>query len=122
VKKLSSKLVFLKFAMLYCIIFCVPANDATASNTSFSNIADKSYAASCLADAPDFYCHTIHAGVSASTTILPGFKNSYPGILDPAQPKQLDQRLKFSLYIFHSGNLLTKLRKSDIIYPFHYFW
>jgi len=122
VKKLSSKLVFLKFAVLYCIIFCLPANDAIASNTSLSNIAVKNYAVSCPADAPDFYCHTITAGTIVGTTILPGFKNSLPDFLDLLQIKQQDQRLKYSPYILYSGSLLTRLRKSDIIFPFHYFW
>jgi len=111
---------FLKFAVLYCIFICAFCNAVNAAISTSGKTTFKNHILSPVNAAPDFYCHSINSISSVGNSLLPGFKNIYPGEFGTL--KQQDNRLTFSLYIFYSGHLLTRLRKNDIIYPFHYFW
>ena len=106
---------------MYCIIFCFCDSNAHASN-KISRTTEKSNLTACVADAPDFYCHIINTGYFAGTILTLRFKNIHTGLPEFAQITQSGYRLKFSPYVFYSGNLLIRLLKSDIIFPFHYFW
>lgn len=63
----------------------------------------------------------IHTGSMVSTAFT-NAKTLYQGAGDILQASQQDQVSKFSLTHFYKDNLFLSLRKSSLIFPFHYFW
>jgi hypothetical protein len=74
---------------------------------------------------PKLFCHTTQFESSVNNfnnLAAANFKNLFSGFC--AIVKATDQlfETEFSQYTSFSGNILIHHRKSDIIYPFHYFW
>jgi hypothetical protein len=70
-------------------------------------------------------CHTAQTENDASDTnhlSAPGYKNPLAGFGALAKAKELLLEASFSRYSSFAMNILIKYRKSDIVFPFHYFW
>jgi hypothetical protein len=122
VKKLLSRRHILIVAILQCIFFCAGNISVHASQLPVAEIKKEISSSTLSANLPDADCNPINI-LSAGGSIIPaGFKNNHTVFLDFSSFKKQDARLSFSGYIFYSRHLLIRLLKSNIIFPFHYFW
>jgi hypothetical protein len=72
-----------------------------------------------------FFCHTSKFESSVNNYInqtVPCFKNPFNGLWAIAKTTEQLFEIAFSQYTNISRNFLIEYRKSDIIFPFHYFW
>jgi hypothetical protein len=122
VKKLLSRPHFLIVVLLHCIFFCAGSIHVHASPDLVVSIKKEPCPSSSSVKSPDTYCNPFNVPGPCGTIITAGFKNNHTGFLDFSSLKQQDIRFNFPGYIFHSRYLLIRLLKSDIIFPFHYFW
>ena len=112
-------------SILYCIITCLCIGNTFASNTTFSppnNLITQSHQ-STFSDT--IFYHTAQAenvicisNNIPSASIKYSFKNNADGIKVAAQLFLHT----FYQYSFYSKNEIARLQRTDIIYPFHYFW
>jgi hypothetical protein len=117
VKKFLGSWLFVKFATLYCIAsLCV--HDASACNNHHTALI-RNDAITALDHVPDFFLIPAKGGPSGGNTIS---KNNIVGFLDLTRITHLNEWPIFFSSIFYTRNFLTAVCKTDIIYPFHYFW
>jgi hypothetical protein len=100
----------------------VYTNDANAAGKAFIKITSQNYSVVAPVGVADFYCHTINATGNIIATSIAVIKTVYPGTGDIVSLNQQGRRLQFLINVFYTDNLLVRHRKSDIIFPFHYFW
>jgi len=89
------------------------SNSATLHEQYFSDFSTKLF---CLTSQPESSVNNY------INQLVPSYKNPFNGFW--AIPKITEQLFEtaFSLYTNISKNFLIQHRKSDIIFPFHYFW
>jgi hypothetical protein len=88
-------------------------NSTTSQEQYFSDFSTK------------LFCHTSQSESSVNNYInqpVPSFKNPFNGLWAIAKTTEQLFETAFSQYTNISRNFLIQHRKSDIIFPFHYFW
>lgn len=88
-------------------------NSTTSQEQYFSDFSTK------------LFCHTSQSESSVNNYInqpVPSFKNPLNGLWAIAKITEQLFETAFSQYSNISRNFLIQHRKSDIIFPFHYFW
>ncbi|WP_289062004.1 hypothetical protein [uncultured Zobellia sp.] len=106
---------------IYCCAIGMGLNTDQTLRTESSNHSQKESVAAVSAK---LYCHT-----SESETLVDAPSNSAPNQLEGSNHLWGTQKIsessfesKLAQYTRFSQNLLVSLRKTDIIFPFHYFW
>ncbi len=125
VKKAFKNIVFLHLSLLCCMVLCLGNGTVYANN----NVVLKSANALTSADHATFavteFCPTAQAenAVSIAHPIQP---SSIKSIVKKcsADAKAIAQLFftTFAQYSFYSQNEIERLQRTDIIFPFHYFW
>jgi hypothetical protein len=73
----------------------------------------------------ELFCHTsqtLNYLNSFNNLFAPNYDNTYIGLWKIEKVNEQLIETELSQYISFSNNILIKNRKSDLIYPFHYFW
>jgi len=89
------------------------SNSTTSQEQYFSDFSTK------------LFCHTSQSESSVNNYInqpVPSFKNPFNGLWAISKTTEQLFETAFSQYTNISRNFLIQDRKSDIIFPFHYFW
>jgi len=89
------------------------SNSTTSQEQYFSDFSTK------------LFCHTSQSESSTNNYInqpVPSFKNPFNGLWAIAKITEQIFETAFSQYTHISRNFLIQHRKTDIIFPFHYFW
>lgn len=108
---------------IYCFAIGVVTKSVAHSNFQSNSFASQELYFSDFST--KLFCHTSQSESSVNNNInqpVPSFKNSFKGLLALAKTKELLFESVFSQYNNISRNFLIQYRKSDIIFPFHYFW
>ncbi|MUH37222.1 hypothetical protein D9O36_15330 [Zobellia amurskyensis] len=110
--------------MLTAIYCCAIGMGLNTDRTFTSESSDHSQKESVSAVNAKLYCHT-----SETETIVDAPSNSTPNQLESSNDLWGTQKISESIfeskliqYTRFSQNLLISSRKTDIIFPFHYFW
>jgi hypothetical protein len=123
--KAFKNIVFLHLSLLCCMVLCLGNGTLYANN----NVVLKSANALTKSDHTTFsateFCPTAHA-------------ENVVSIAHPVQPSSIKSTVKkcsagakaiaqlffttFSQYSFYAQNGIARLQRTDIIFPFHYFW
>ena len=119
IKKLS--MVFLM--AVYCFAIGAVTTSFDSSNIqNHSTSSQKTY----ISDfSTTLFCHTAESEVSVTNfnnLPVPNFKNPFVGFWSVIKTREGFLEMVFTQYTAISRNVLVKYRKSDIIFPFHYFW
>ena len=119
IKKLS--MMFL--TAVYCFAIGAVATSFVASNfQNHSRSSQKTYISDFSAT---LFCHTAESEISLTdfnNLPVPNFKNPFVGIWSVVKTREGFLEMVFTQYTSIFRNVLVKYRKSDIIFPFHYFW
>ncbi|HEX2683303.1 MAG TPA: hypothetical protein VHL77_05205 [Ferruginibacter sp.] len=111
-------------SVLYCFVtslYSGVGNNAKAVTASSFNASD-SYTAAVSAKC---FKHTVQSENSfsifnhARPVSLKNSHNDFPACIKTTGALVLT---RFQQYHFYSQNLLTRVRQTDLIFPFHYFW
>jgi hypothetical protein len=89
------------------------SNTTTSQEQYFSDFSTK------------LFCHTSPSESLVNNYInqpVPSFKNPFNGLWAIAKTTEQLFETAFSQYTNISRNFLIQHRKTDIIFPFHYFW
>jgi len=89
------------------------SNTTTSQEQYFSDFSTK------------LFCHTSQSESSVNNYInqpVPSFKNPFNGLWTITKTTEQLFETAFSQYTNISRNFLIQHRKTDIIFPFHYFW
>lgn len=89
------------------------SNTTTSQEQYFSDFSTK------------LFCHTSQSESSVNNYInqpVPSFKNPFNGLGEISKTTEQLFETAFSQYTNISRNFLIQHRKTDIIFPFHYFW
>ena len=122
-KKLFKITAFLNLSILYCLFVSFSTGNDLNNNAEISKHPGSEY---CSAEfSSNLFCHTEQSESSISnynnfhrTTLKNNFNQFSSGSI---ASEQLPLR-SFSIYNFYSKNLPIQFKKTDIIFPFHYFW
>lgn len=105
---------------IYC--FAISVVTTSLSRSQFQKIDQDKYFSNVTSN---LYFHTSpsESSVNNFTNFAsPVFKNVYTGLWAIVKAIEHVSEAEFSQYTITSGNFLINYRKSDIIFPFHYFW
>ena len=125
VKKAFKNIVFFHLSLLCCIVLCLGSGTVYANNY----VVLKSAGASTRADHATFshteFCPTAHAEnvVSIAHHIQPSsIKSTIKKCSAGAKTSAQLFFTTFAQYSYYSQNEIERLQRTDIIFPFHYFW
>lgn len=123
VKNSIRKLGVLVLTAIYCFaIGVVTAPVIHSQNQSTKKTAQEKYFSDITSNL-FFHTSPSESSVNSYTSfIAPVFKNSSVSLGAIESAKELLFEAKFSQYTILSESFLISYRKSDIIFPFHYFW
>lgn len=116
-------LIAVSLAAIYCFAIGVVTNSLGYSDFRSNSNSSQEKCFSNLST--QLFCHTSQTESSLNyTNILPSpnFKNSFNGIWAIIKATGKLYNTTFTLYKTFSRNVLVNHRKTDIIFPFHYFW
>jgi hypothetical protein len=123
VKNLLRIIGFTVFAVLYCAAIGLPCDISQNSGLSVKSTDEK--ANNDLSVSIKLLRNTSQAeSLAGDYSIAPpiNFKDSNNGFSSNSKIRELFIANEFAQYIFIARNFLVKHRKSNIIFPFHYFW
>lgn len=125
VKKSLKHIALINLSLLYCIAFCLCGSNVYAHNNAFSK-PDVSTSKTCYAKfSIDIVCYTAQAENVVNIVSNPhpsSVKNSFKKFSDCAKLTAQLFLTTFYQYSFYSQNEADRLQRTDIIFPFHYFW
>jgi len=110
------------FTVLYC--FAVFTVTKSVSQTDFNKHSDPTERVISHLSAK-LFTHTPYAESSVNSfnnLPAPGFKNSFTELLAGHHHLQIRIKTFYSQYKKYANCILPNNRKSDLIFPFHYFW
>ena len=110
---------------LYCLVISLYSGIAMDHATAFSKSISSEQPAFNKAIAAGSFFHTAQSEISAATcnTARPApVKNTYNEIIAGFKVTEQQFSHRFLQYSFYSKNLLLRLQKTTLIFPFHYFW
>lgn len=124
VKKIFRIFAILTIFILYGFVLSLYSNNAFIDNYISSQTTSEakqynSLTSSCL------LCHTAQTGCSIAVHTngsLSLHKNFFSEFSICLRASEQLFFVAFSQYRFYSQNLLGRLQRTDIIFPFHYFW
>ncbi|RDB02727.1 hypothetical protein DVG78_27365 [Runella aurantiaca] len=125
VKKAAKLIGFLGILTLYSFVLSLYSGNVFVNHSADSQLADSQSKHSSSVQLPELFCLTAHAEISVAPLQSPSpprpenFLNRFLAWYKTAE--QLFETT-FSQYSFYSLNLLVRLERTDIIFPFHYFW
>ncbi|MBN2892969.1 MAG: hypothetical protein JXL97_13965 [Bacteroidales bacterium] len=108
---------------IYC--FAVGAVKESLTHSDFQNNSTTSQEQYFSDFSTKLFCHTSQTESSVSNINnlpAPNFKNSINELWTIAKTTEHLFETAFSQYTNISRNFLIQYRKTDIIFPFHYFW
>ena len=119
-KKWIQLLFVLSIAMIYCVAI-TPLNNASSSSVQHAPVGDQVSSGSSV-DNP-FHLQQSEGSTSIVTQYSPAKSNVT--FLTSSAVSVITEQLylgKYCQYERIAQNLLVKYRKTDIFFPFHYFW
>jgi hypothetical protein len=108
---------------IYC--FAIGIVTKSLANSDFQNNSTTSQEQYFSDFSTNLFCHTPQSESSVTNynnLPAPNFKNSFSGFLAITKTTEQLFETAFSQYTNISRNFLIHHRKTDIIFPFHYFW
>ena len=108
---------------IYCIAIGAVNTSLIHSDISFNKSSSQEKVISYLSE--KFFLHTSHSESSIkdyNNLPAPNFKNQFSGIWAILKANEQLFGSEFSRYTIFTRTILINHRKSDIIFPFHYFW
>lgn len=125
VKKGIKHIALINLSLLCCLALCLCSSNVNAHDNACSK-PDVSASKTCYSKfAIDIVCHTAQAEnvVSIVTNTHPSsVKNSFKKFSYCAKIAAQLFLTTFYQYNFYSQNKADSLQRTDIIFPFHYFW
>ena len=126
VKKALRIIALIQISVLYCFVISLYSSNALVENTAFSKLTDSESKHRHALVASDLLSISAHAEISVpafnAASSSSSLKNPLNGFLAWVK---ITEQLFFSLfsqYSFYSQNVLVRFQRTDIIFPFHYFW
>jgi hypothetical protein len=125
VKKTVRIIALLNISVLYCLIISLYSSNAlpySSIGSKLSKSESKNYSA---LPVTDLICHLAPTAISPPACVtIPSssLKNPFNEFFAWTHWSERAIFSTFSQYSFYSQNLLIRLEKTDIIFPFHYFW
>lgn len=110
-------------AVIYC--FATGTAHKSLSDADFINNSTSSQEKVISDFSAKLFCHTSPYGSSVNiynNLPAPNYNNQFKGLWAIIKTTEQLILTKFSQYTTFSGNILINHRKSDIIFPFNYFW
>jgi hypothetical protein len=123
VKNKIKKLSVLILAAIYC--FAIGFVTKSLNYSDFGNKQQASQESSFTVFSSKLFCHTSQSESSVNIfNNLPAssFKNPFSGLWAISNTTEQLFKTAFSQYANIARNFLIQHRKTDIIFPFHYFW
>lgn len=118
--KSSNRILSVVFLIaIYC--FAISVITKSFAHSDFQNKQTSSQEKIISDFSTKLFCQTSQSESSVNNfnnLPTPNFKNSFTVVKVTEQLFETE----FSQYTFFSRNILTSYRKSDLIFPFHYFW
>jgi hypothetical protein len=108
---------------IYC--FAIGAVNNSLIHFDFSNNKSSSQEEAISYISEKLFLHTSHSECSVkdyNNLPAPNFKNHFTGLWAVLKAKEQLYGSEFSQYTTFTRTILINHRKSDIIFPFHYFW
>ncbi len=121
-KKLLKITGFLTILALYCLSISFYSGNAV-NYTDYSKNSDSEYRSSIVSS--NLFCHTEQSESSVSlhnNISRTSLKNSFNQFSAFSLAAIHLLRNSYSTYFFYSENIVVRFKKTDIIFPFHYFW
>ena len=121
----NQKIIFLILILIYCLSINLVQNDFYNSTSPLKDLSTSekdNYSSTISADTFDHPLIAERTLNSSSSTPISNPKNHLKKISGVAKLKELISFNICTQYLSYSVNFLIRFRKSDIIFPFHYFW
>ena len=109
--------------VIYC--FAIVASNNSLINADFSGNKFSSQEKIISNSFEKLFCHTKHSETSFNNYNNlpgPGFENKLSGFYAFLKAREQLIESEFSQYTTFAEAVLINQRKSDLIFPFHYFW
>lgn len=112
---------------LYCFVISIYSGIAVGNTGNFSKQCPSRQQAYSKVVSEGSFCHTAQSEISgavcnaAAAAPVP-LKNTHDEIIAGFKAAEQLFLHRFSQYSFFSKNLLIRLQKTALIFPFHYFW
>ncbi len=110
--------------VLYCFVIGIVHAHLMPSTTSRLNDPLKEHFFAVAAG--NLWCHTLPSGFNFSGSYQLISHNKYKSIVPVLPPAEeitgFFNGEQFRQYVVHAGGFAVRCRKSNLIFPFHYFW
>jgi len=109
--------------ILYCFTICIIYNLFILNNTQYNSISDNAKQFSSISQ--NLFCHTPQSENTFNNynnSPTASYKNSLTDIWATLKATEKLFETEFSEYNKSFRTFLINYRKSDIIFPFNYFW
>jgi len=110
-------------AAIYC--FAIGADIKSHTHSDFNNFMSSSHGKVISDISENLFCHTSSSENSVnnySNPPQPNCQNKFTGLWAILKSNEQQYITAFSQYTTFTRTILLKHRKSDIIFPFQYFW